>query len=294
MDLPSTIRRQDGLITHEQARRWLSRWAISRKVADDEWDRVHPRTYLDRGHPKTGRTRIRASALWAGPAAVVVGRAAAHWWRLLDDPPDVVELHVPPTFRRSAPHGVRLIRRPVAEEDRCTVDAVTVTTREVTVLDAAVELGGEAGRSLLDRAVQQHLSLEHLLEAHRRRPRRRHAPEAAELLCQAQDGTASEPERRVRRLMIDAGITGFETNWEIRVQGRRILIDLAFPSRRLAVEIRGWAFHRDHDRYVADSRRRNLLVLDGWTVLEFTWEDVVARPAAIVAQIVEALAATAA
>jgi very-short-patch-repair endonuclease len=69
----------------------------------------------------------------------------------------------------------------------------------------------------------------------------------------------------------------------------RCWTDLAFPGCRLAVEVDGWAWHIDPDRFQRDRARQNALVLAGWTVLRFTWSDVTERPDRVVAQIRRAL-----
>jgi hypothetical protein len=47
--------------------------------------------------------------------------------------------------------------------------------------------------------------------------------------------------------------------------------------------------HSGADRFRADRRRQNALVLAGWTVLRFTWDDLVHRPAHVLTEIREAL-----
>lgn len=44
-----------------------------------------------------------------------------------------------------------------------------------------------------------------------------------------------------------------------------------FDEIRLLIEIDGFAFHTDHDRYEGDRRRQNEFTVAGWTVLRFTW-----------------------
>ncbi len=68
-------------------------------------------------------------------------------------------------------------------------------------------------------------------------------------------------------------------------------IDVAFPARRLAVEVDGWAWHSGVDRFRWDRQRQNALVNAGWRVLRFTWHDFTARPEAVIAEIRAALAA---
>ena len=66
-------------------------------------------------------------------------------------------------------------------------------------------------------------------------------------------------------------------------------LDLAWPSRRLAVEADGAEHHDQPSALYRDRRRQNKLLLAGWTVLRFTWHDVLHRPAWVVAQVREAL-----
>jgi very-short-patch-repair endonuclease len=42
-------------------------------------------------------------------------------------------------------------------------------------------------------------------------------------------------------------------------------------------------------RFRRDRQRQNTLILDGWTVLRFTWQDLIQRPAKVIADIRTAL-----
>jgi very-short-patch-repair endonuclease len=67
-------------------------------------------------------------------------------------------------------------------------------------------------------------------------------------------------------------------------------LDIAFPALRVAVEVDGWAWHIDLDRFRGDRRKQNALELAGWMVLRFTWHDLTERPEQVVAEIKAALA----
>ncbi|WP_333716309.1 endonuclease domain-containing protein [Gordonia sp. (in: high G+C Gram-positive bacteria)] len=56
------------------------------------------------------------------------------------------------------------------------------------------------------------------------------------------------------------------------------MIDFAFPTEKLAVEIDGFGCHRDVKAFQHDRTRRNRLVAAGWTVLNYTWADLLERP----------------
>lgn len=77
----------------------------------------------------------------------------------------------------------------------------------------------------------------------------------------------------------------------VRVDGRFVArVDFAYPEVRLALEVDGHDNHRTPSDFRRDLNRQNLLVAAGWTVLRFTWSDVVQRPAEVAATIRRQLA----
>ena len=87
------------------------------------------------------------------------------------------------------------------------------------------------------------------------------------------------------RLLRDAGIGG----WVLGHPFGPWRIDLAFPQQKVAVEVDGWAWHVDAERFRADRRKQNALVRAGWDPLRFTWHDLDARPASVLDEIQETL-----
>jgi very-short-patch-repair endonuclease len=106
------------------------------------------------------------------------------------------------------------------------------------------------------------------------------------LLRAARHGAASEAERLLITLLRDAALTGWRCGYRVG----RYELDVAFPTERIAIEVDGWAWHSDVERFRRDRRRQNDLVLAGWTVLRFTWHDLTNRPDTVIAQIRSALA----
>jgi very-short-patch-repair endonuclease len=153
-------------------------------------------------------------------------------------------------------------------------------------LEAAVALG-ERGALLLDRALQRRVSFEALRAAHFRNLGRRGSAASA-LLAAATDRASSEAERNVIALLRAAGITGWRRGY--LVAGYEL--DIAFPTERVAIEIDGWAWHSDAQRFQRDRQRQNALVLAGWTLLRFAWHDLAHRPAQVIADIRDALGDT--
>ncbi|MEU7815266.1 hypothetical protein [Pseudonocardia sp. NPDC049154] len=101
----------------------------------------------------------------------------------------------------------------------------------------------------------------------------------------AADRAESEAERRFLALLRGGGFPG----WVLGLATPAGEVDVTFPLVRVAVEVDGWAWHVDVDRFRADRRKQNALVLDGWAPLRFTWHDLVNRPDAVVALLRAAL-----
>ena len=61
------------------------------------------------------------------------------------------------------------------------------------------------------------------------------------------------------------GSTAGFANHRVVLAGLEYWIDIAFVERQLALEIDGWAWHCDVDRFAHDRRRQNALILAGVT-----------------------------
>src|SRR4029079_2234357 len=93
------------------------------------------------------------------------------------------------------------------------------------------------------------------------------------------DGAEAESERRLHRLLRQHGITGWTANHPVLVGGALVArLDVAFLAQRIAIEVDGFAYHRDRNRFQRDRTRQNALVNLGWTILRFTWQDITAHP----------------
>lgn len=66
-----------------------------------------------------------------------------------------------------------------------------------------------------------------------------------------------------------------------------------FPRQKVAVEVDGWAWHVDAERFRNDRRKQNALVRSGWDPLRFTWHDLDGRPDEVAAEIGGTLATAA-
>jgi very-short-patch-repair endonuclease len=283
------VQRQGGVVGfHQAVQAGMSARTVQRRVAGGAWRELLPLVYLVSGHRRTDEARIRSAWLWAGGApAAVTGLAAAHWHGMLDAAPALVEITVPRSPHRSAPAGVVLRRSDVHAIDLVEHRGLLVADGPLAALEAAIALPD--GSTFLDRALQKHVPFLDLYDCYCRNLGRRGWSKARQLITAAADRADSAAERILKRLLRDAGITG----WVLGHPFGPHLLDLAFPDQRVAIEVDGWAWHVDVDRFRADRRKGNDLTRAGWILLRFTWHDLVTRPAEVVAEIRHALAAAA-
>jgi very-short-patch-repair endonuclease len=289
MSIERIVQRQAGVIGLRQAvQAGMSARTVQRRVASGAWRELLPLVYLVSGHRRTDEVRVRAASLWIGRApAAVTGLAAAYWHGMLDAAPALVEITVPRTTHRSAPSGVVVRRRDLHAVDVVEHRGLLVADGALAALEAAIALPD--GSAFLDRVLQRHLPFLELYECYSRNLGRRGWKQAGRLVIAAADRADSAAERILKKLLREAGITG----WVVGHRFGPHVIDLAFPEHRLAIELDGWAFHVDVDRFRADRRKGNALTRAGWTLLRFTWHDLVTRPREVVAEILHVLAAAA-
>ena len=126
-------------------------------------------------------------------------------------------------------------------------------------------------------------TVEKLADALRRYPDRRGKAKlhvAAEML----DGRAeSAKESELRVILVLAGIAGLESNWPVRIGNVNYRIDLAIPSRKVAIEYQG-DYHRDPEQWRRDMTRISRLESDSWFVIQVNADDL-RDPAELVARI---------
>ena len=285
--LSDYLRRQDGVITSEQARAaGLSRRSVQRRVQSGQWRRCGRGVYFVDDRPFSDAARIRAAVWGHGPQAAASGLTAASWHGLTRFAPDIVEVTVPRDSHGRRHEGTRVRRRDLQRCDVIELKGMRVTSLSLTVVEAAAQRGG--GAKLLDTALQQrHVDLPGLWRTHLRNKGRTGAPRSRLLLQAAAGGAHSVAERILHQLLREAGIGGWKANY--RVGGYRV--DVGFAAQKVAIEVDGFAFHSDPDAFQIDRQRQNDLVLLGWQVLRFTWLDLTAYPDRVIALIRSAISA---
>lgn len=199
--------------------------------------------------------------------------------------------HVTVARRRTrlARPGTKVHRSDVGETLR--VDGIPVTTGVRTVLDLCRSLPLDEAVAAGDSALRKRrVSLPALVDAAALLPPALGRPQVRAVVARLDPLSGSVLESLCRLVLEDAGLRPFDTQRVIRVGKRRIArVDFAWPGERLVVEVDGFAFHADRASYRNDRRRNNELVLAGWRVLRFSWEDVVGSPQVVVDQVRRAL-----
>jgi very-short-patch-repair endonuclease len=278
------LARQDGLITVSQAaHHGLPARTLRRRATTAGWSRVAPRVLLAGGHPWSDRARVRAASLWAGDRAVVSGPAAAWWHGMRTTAPSHVEVTIPRDSGLRARSGVRVRRRDLAPVDQTTVAGVRLTARQLTTLETAVAVPD--GSVFLDRALQRYVGFAAVYRAYCRNLGARGGADIAVLLAAAADRADSAAERLMISILREAALSG----WVRGHPFARWTIDVAFPAAKLAIEVDGWAWHMDVERFRADRQKGNALVRAGWDLLRFTWHDLNNRPDYVLGEIRAAL-----
>ena len=278
--LDEYLREQDGVITVAQAKRaGLSLDYVKRRVRSGHWRRCARGVYFVDDRPFTDAARVRSTVWGYGEHAAASGLAAAWWHGLTRFPPDIVDVTVPRNSHGRRHAGSRPRRRDLDPSDVVVRHRLRITALALTVIEASVRRGG--GAKLMDSALQRHIELPELWRAHLRNSGRYGSPATRRLLQAASDGARSQAERLLVKLLREAGITGWRTNYP--VGGYKV--DVGFPAQKVAIEADGWAFHSDQEDFQKDRERQNKIALLGWKVLRFTWLDLTEYPQRVIAVI---------
>jgi very-short-patch-repair endonuclease len=267
----------------------MSAATVHHRVREGRWNRLHPRIYLVGGHRPTPEARIRAAWLWAGPDAVVTGAAAAYWHRMLDQAPAIIDVTVPARSKPRPQPGIRLSRRDlygsdVIERTDPRSGGIRLAAAPFAALETAIVL--TEGSTFLDRALQKHVRFPAVYRSFCRNIGRTGSSAAGRLLVAAADRADSAAERLLVRLLREAGIDG----WVLGYPLGPYKIDLAFPVERVAIEVDGWAWHVDPERFRHDRRKGNYVTRSGWDLLRFTWHGLHDQPTASITEVRQTLA----
>ena len=255
-------------------------------------ERLHQRVYRLAGAPASPEQRLLAAVMAGGPDAVASHRSAGWLWRLVDDL-DVVEVTVPRDGRRIRLDGIVAHRSSdLTELDGSTRRGVPVTNPLRTLVDLGAVCPRWVVREALERALTARLVTVLGADAAVDRVARKGRNGVGVLRRVLDDRAlgnkpaASELEARMARLFRTHALPTAAFQHVVCDADRFVArVDWAYPELKIAVEVDGWASHGTPIALQRDLARQNDLVLLGWTVLRFTWHDVVRRPPWVAGQI---------
>ena len=271
------MRQQHGLITREQAlAAGMSDTQIKWRIRAGQWMRVSRGVYRHKSMPHTQLARVLAACLAC--KALASHRSAAALHNIDGFSLDRIELVVPRGGARSV-RGAILhqstqfdLAKPVERQ------GVPCTELGRTLLDVSAVVS----RARLDQAIDAVLrdgrlrpeDLFRVLVSHARRGRDGCAAFRASLEDRGDDAVPlSAWSRMVADLLVESGLSRPVMEYRVHTPDGRFVaqVDLAYPDRRVAIELDSRLWHLNRVSFDRDPERRNRLTIVGWTVLNFTW-----------------------
>ena len=245
--------------------------------------RVLPGIYAAADRADSQQIRVRALSCF-DPDGILVGAVAAYISFWPDLRVDVVECAV--RHRKAPQAGYRFTRRHIPPELVVHRSGLRYTSPALTALDLCATVGGDA----IDQALRTRATtLGHLHQAMDLTASRVGNRTRRQLLLDSRDEPWSQAERSFHRLLRKAGIAGWRANQAVILNGSTFYVDVLFRKLRLAIEIDGRLYHTGAEVFETDRWRQNLLILDGWCVLRFTWTMIEEHPAEVIAMVREAI-----
>lgn len=282
--VPPVARRQSGLFTAAQARAaGATEDQVRRRRGTGRWPLVAGDALHLAREPVDGWLRAQAAGLtW--PDAVVCLASAAVVHRLPVHEDGAVHVVVP--NRRASRRLLLTHRLRLEEGEVLRIGLARVTSLRRTLFDCIGRLPAGESERLVAWAVTRELLTEvELGHAVADRPRWWGNTQRRRAVDDMVRGTLSMAERRLHDLLTASGLTGWAFDQRVHdAVGLIGRVDALFAVARVVIEVDGLAFHGP-ERFQTDRTRQNRLVAAGYTVLRFTWADLVDRPGPVLAQI---------
>ncbi|MGH3676598.1 MAG: endonuclease domain-containing protein [Mycobacterium sp.] len=264
---------------------------VNRYQLATRYDPVFRDVYMPRGHELTAVDKALAAWLWSGRQATVAGLSAAALHGSL-----WIDARLPAELNQRSQHkteGILLQSGRIADEEKCTIDGVTLTTPARTAFDLGrrVDLMTAVIRvDALMRATQlTPADVYPLLEVHRGA---RGAVLLRRVLAVADPGAESPQESRTRLLLVSSGFP--QPSTQVAVFDGRYLVarlDMGWEEWRVGVEFDGAQHWTDPRQRSRDIDRLAELAALGWTIVRVSGEMLRNRPRTVVERIRAALRA---
>lgn len=300
LDQIDTIARdQHGLITFtDLAALGISRARRRHLVDSAVVERVGRRTFRLVGSPRTDRQRVMLACLDLDAVASHRTSAALRTMGPFDlaGRPDVMVRHGRQSSRSELARvwtTTNLGRDDVVSIDR--IPCLNVARTLMVLAGQVPPLSLEVVRDMVDVAVRDGQASDPWLwwRLEQLRCRGRNGVTVfAQILSDRAGGGATESwlEREFLRLVDGAGLPRPQTQAHVRRNGAFVgRVDFLYVEAFVVVEVSGQRGHSTDAERASDADRRNELQLAGYRVLEFTYSDVVHRPAQVTRKVADAL-----
>jgi hypothetical protein len=294
--LRPTATGQLGAFTRDQAAAsGLTNRQLRHRVQSGAFDQIGPNAFRLASIDPSTEALLHGLILDVGGAVWVSGRTAAALYGF-----DGFELRAP--FHLTIERGRDVQRvghkihttKVLPDADQCERHGF-VTMRPARVLidlarnESVTDLTAAVESALRDRWVSEASLRKRAVELH---TRGRFGIEKLIAVLDERDrklGAHSWLEREFLELIESASLPRPDCQSVLsRSRDRVVRVDFRFPGTALVVEVMGYRFHRTKEQMQCDAERLNALILDGFLPVQITYEDVVERPAHIVATVTRA------
>jgi hypothetical protein len=288
-------RTRHGVITTDQLGAFgLGPAAVARRAAEGRLFRQHRGVYSVGRPDLTVAGRRMAAVLACGHTAILSHRSAAAHHGLLEDHRQRPDVTVKGRARRPR-RGIQVhSSTTLTAPDIATVDGIPCTSVARTLVD----LGDRERPRLVERAIDQAevrgvFDLAAVEDALGRAGPRRGAGVLRALLRELGEPTLTdrELEELLLALIRDAGLPPPAVNAWITGNGWAYKADFLWRRERVVAETDGLAFHTNRKAFEHDRLRDQRLALAGYTVVRFTWRQLVRQPDTVAATLAGLLAA---
>ncbi len=236
--------------------------------------------------------RETAAVLACGESAVLSHHSAAAVWGLRPSRTDV-DVDVTVVGRNcGVKHGIRLHRvQSLVAADVRRHESIPISSPARALLEVASDLSRrELERALDEGLVRGVLTRGAVRAMLTRNRRRRGSARLAALLSSGAATTITRSEAEERFLTLVR--KGCLPQPEVNVRLGRYVADFLWRAERLVVETDGFAFHGDRGAFERDRRRDAELTAAGFTVLRFTWHQLLAEREVILVRLGQLMPAT--
>ena len=268
--VPAVLRladRQHGVVLSSQLRAGGVSDQTVRTLAGKGWLVAVRRGAWVVGRPPTSWQQVVAVGLLAGPSAALSHTTAARIHRfapVVGGPRPEISVRYP---RNSRMDGVCVHRvRDLGPRDVLEVRGVSVTTPARTLVDLAARLPGPLIATMFDEAlIARALDAGEVGAVLDRLPNRRGIAHLRSLVESRLERPVADSRLEARVVAVLEPLAPFQVQHQVILDGRVLVLDVAWPEARVALESDGWAVHtRSRSKFDGDRRRDNLLAAHGW------------------------------